>query len=508
MPTKLKIIKTGTEARDALTRGAKFFADCVGSTLGPFGQNFLLEKGNKITNDGATVAKELELKDEIEQRGLTHIRQATLEANQILGDGSTTASILAHKILMEAVRKLGSDKTAKGKMRPSEVLAQIEAERKDVTERLVAMTKPIESEDDLVKSARVSVGDEELGKLIGQAQWKLGKEGVLIAEDSNDLTCSVDYINGLYLDNGFGTSLVITDPENDCLSTKDTYVLLTDYTFGEKEGLLPILPAMKILANNMQAKNLVIVARAFGEAAVKHCMENIKTGFNVYPVNAPYTNQKEIMKDLAAVLGGRFVCTEDSDLESLQVSDFGFSTAFVAKRFSATVAGKTDDASKARIAKRVEDLQKKLKGAESQFEKKSIETRVAQLTAGFGIVKIGGTSESDQKYKKDKADDAVNAVRAAYQEGVVPGGGLAFKKIAEDMPDTAILKRPLMSIYEQIISSAPEGFMIEDWVQDPVKVLRVALEKACSVAGRLATAGGVTATERDKVRYMAEVNQE
>lgn len=506
--TPYKIIKRGTEARDALLRGANFFADCVKDTLGPFGQNFLLEKDNKVTNDGATVASELEMKDEIEQRGLTHLRQATLEANQILGDGSTTATILAQAIMKASIKRLGNDKTAKGKMRPSELIIQIEKERKDITEKLVAMATPVETEEDLIHSARVSVGDEELGSLIGQAQWKLGSEGVLMAEDTNALFSSVEYVNGLLLDNGFGTSLVITDQKNECLSVKDTYVLLTNYTFGTPDGLVPILPTMKIIANNLNAKNLIIVARAFGEQAIKHCMENIKTGFNVYPVNAPYTNQAEIMKDLAAVLGGRFVSTEDSELEDLQISDFGFSTDFVAKRFSATVAGVKDEQSRARIEKRIDELRKAFDGAESAFEKKNLETRIAQLSAGFGIVKIGAHSQSEQKYKKDKADDAVNAVRAAFQEGTVPGAGLAFKQIAEKMPDTAILKIPLMSIYEQIMVSAPEGFIVEEWVRDPVKVLRVALEKACSVAGRLATAGGATATERPRSRYVEEIPKE
>lgn len=501
MSTAHKVIKTGTEARDALVRGADFLANAVKRTLGPFGENFLLEKGNKITNDGDTVARELELKDEIEQRGLAHLRSATIEANQQLGDGSTTTTIFAQAILKEAVKLLGSSRTVMGKKKPAEVLAQIEKERKEVTDKLMAMAKPITTEQELIESARVSVGDEELAKLIGSAQFKLGPEGVLISEESNDLVSSVEFVSGLYLDNGFSSSLAINDLENDALVLKDTHVLLTNYTF---QSLAPILPIMEQLAK-AGVRQFIIIARAFSEEAIRHCLENGKKGFGVFPVNAPYTNQNEILKDLVAVVGGRYISTEESELDAIQLSDIGFTTNFIAKRFTASIAGTADEKSKQRIAKRIDELKKMQKASSSDFEKKNLAIRIAQLGAGFGIVKVGAPSQSEMKYKKDKVEDAVNAVRLSYQEGVVPGAGLAPKQIAEGMDDSAILKRPLLAIYEQIMFSAPEGFVIEEWVKDPVKVLRVALEKACSVAGRLATAGGATATERAKPKYVEEV---
>lgn len=499
MSTKFKIMKIGTSARNELIKGANFLADAVASTVGPFGANFFLEKGNKITNDGATIAREIELKNEIQHRGVVALREATLKANDEVGDGSTSTTILAQAILKEAVRFLGDDeKGIHGKKTPSEIIRQIESERKEVTEKLIAMSTPITTEAQLISSALVSVEDEELGKLIGSAQWELGKNGILIAEDTAERTSSFEKVKGLRIDNGFGTSFMINNHEKQTLEIENCGVIMTNHT------LQNLLPVKKVIDQYIKGgiNRIVIIARAFTEQAIKDCAENInRGGVFIYPINAPYTDQVEIMKDLASVLGGNFFHYEDRSLEDIQASDLGFAEKIIAKRYEAIITGSDDEKSQARIDNRIAELEAKYSGSVSEFEKRGLGERIAQLKSGFGIVKIGAQSDVERARIKDKADDAVNAVRAAYQEGVVAGAGLAFKEISEGLPETYILKRPLLSIYQQIMVRAPKDFVIEDWVKDPVKVLRIALEKACSVAGSFATAEGATATERDKPMY-------
>lgn len=501
---RFKKIKKGIEARDALIKGADFLGDCVRSTLGPNGQNFAIEKGNKVTNDGVTVAREIELKDEIEHRGVCLLKEAAIKTNDIVGDGTTTAIVLAQAITREAVRSLGKEGVV-GKKTPAEILKQIERERTEITEKLVSMATEIKTEEELINSAIVSVEDRELGKLIGEAQWKIGKEGVLIAEEVNERECSVEYVTGLRLDNGFGTSSVINNQEKQSLDVENASVILTNFTFDNLLGIKPLLEQL----NKTGVRDILLFGRAFSSNAVLSCMENIKNGFRIFPINAPYVDQAEVMKDLAAVLGGTFYHQEERELSDIQISDLGFAEKFIGKRYDAVIAGKADEKSQERISNRLKELEDKSAGSGSQFEKKGLRERIAQLKNGFAIIKIGAVSETERKYKKDKADDAVNAVRVALQEGTVPGAGLAFKTISESLSSDYILKKPLLSIYEQIVSSSPKDFVIEDWVRDPVKVLRVALENAASVAGTLATAGGAIAweNERDKIVVEQSANE-
>lgn len=508
---KSKVVLIGTEARNSLIKGANFLADAVKTTLGPYGQNFILEKGDRVTNDGVSIASEIELDNEVQNRGLMTLRKAAKDTNSEAGDGTTTAIVLAQAILSRAVTYLGDEqKGLTAKKTPAEIIKQIETERVEVTEKLEKMAEPIISEEQLIQSATVSVENEELGRLIGKAQWELGPDGILIAEDTAEKSSSVEKINGIRIDNGFGTSVVMNNQEKETLEVGKTHILLTNHTIqisdlaqqvnekGERFG--PVPPLMKLIIQlSRVSQSLVIVARAFTQDAIQVCVNNINSGsVKIYPLNAPYVDQSEIMKDMAAVVGGNFINSEAQTLEDINVSDLGLAGRVVASRYNAIITGEIDELSKQRVAKRIGELEERYAGSNSEFEKRNIKQRIAQLTNGFAIVKVGATSEVERKYKHDKVEDAVNAVRSAYQEGVVPGAGKAFENIAKDLPDTYLLKRPLMSIIEQIKATAPEGFVIGEWVKDPVKVLRVALKNACSVAGTLATAAGVVTTKRDK----------
>lgn len=502
-----QIIKKGVEARNAVIKGANFLADAVKSTLGPYGANALIEKGNRITNDGVTISREISagMKDELERRGAIVLHEAASKTNDQAGDGTTTAIILAQAILKEATSFLGSETTIGNKKSPTEIIKQIQSEKEVIEMRLMEMAEPIKSEEDLINSAIVSVEDKELGKLIGEAQWKLGKDGLLLAEETAERESSVEFVNGVRIDNGFGTSIAINNVEKQALELSNVKVILTNYTFPEGTGILPIMPVLKQVLE-MGSRDIVIVSRAFSETAIRQCMENQKTGFRIYPINAPYVDQNEVFKDLQAVLGGRYINTEDSKLEDIMISDVGFAEKILAKRYSAIFTGKIDEMSKKRVEERVEIIKKQIKTEVSDFHRKQLNTRLAQLTSGFGIVKIGATSETERKYKKDKAEDAVNAVRLALQDGTVKGAGLAFKEIAECLPDTYILKRPLMSIYQQIALTSPNDFVVESWVRDPIKVLMTALTNACSVAGTLASTAIVIAYENPKPKLV--VNDE
>jgi chaperonin GroEL len=493
---KSKVIKSGHEARNELIKGADFLADAVKRTLGPWGQNFLLEKGNRVTNDGVTIASEMEAPNEIQQRGLTILREAATKTNDRAGDGTTTAITLAQAILKEASRYLGDEtKQITAKKTPSEVIRQIEKERLEITGKLEQMTTPIESEESLINSATVSVEDRELGEMIGKTQWELGKDGYILAEETAERTCSVEKIHGIRIDNGFGTSVLVNNPEKQTLELEDTKVIITDHTL---QSLVPLQNVIDQLVK-ANCRNITIIARAFTPECIQVCLENInKGGVKIYPLNAPYTDQAEMMKDLGAVLGATFYHYEERALEDMQVSDVGFASKIIARRYDAIIAGKEDESTKERVSRRVENLKKELDGAVSDFVKNALEARISQLENGFAILKVGSTSEVERKRLKDKCDDAVNATRAAFQKGTVPGAGLAFKEISDGLPDTYILKRPLLSIYEQIRSTAPSDFEVPDWVRDPLIVLSTALESACSVAGTLAGAAGAIAMERDK----------
>lgn len=494
---KRKKLLTGAPARLALMNGAKTLADAVKLTLGPFSLHAAIEKGDEVIDDGVTVAREIVsgcIHDEIEQRGARMLLQVATKTEDITGDGTSTSIILGYETTKEASKFLDDGKSMIGKKTSAEVVQTIEEERKEVTKKLIAMAKPIKNEKHLIEVATVSATDPELGRLIGSTQFDLGPEGLIIAEETAERECSVQRVHGVRIDNGFGTSLLMNNQEKQSLEIGETRVLLTNFVMHD---LTPIQELGKSLARS-GVRSLVIVARAFGEQAIRDCLANIEKGFSIFPVNAPYTDMNEIMKDLSAVLGARYINTEDSTLEAVQMSDIGFAQKIVARRYDAVITGKEDDKIKVRVDKRIAELTESLKGTVSDFSRKHIESRIAQLTNGFAIVKVGATSEIRRKYLKRKADDAVGATRAALQEGVVAGGGLAFKKISDDLPDGYILKAPLTKIHEQIMNSSPKGFKIEAHVQDSLKVLRVALEQACSVASTFANAGIAIAEEKQR----------
>lgn len=489
----MKISTVGITARDKALKGATYVAEAVKSTLGPFGLNAMIEKGNRITNDGFTVSRELvdTVKDEIERRGAAILHEVSSKTNDQVGDATTSSEALALAIINEAIKFLPKEGKFGSKKTPAEMLRMIKTSKENVIEKLSKMVTPITSEQELINSAKVSVEDDELAQLIGKTQWELGKDGFILAEETPETKCSIQKVKGIRIDNGFGTSVLINNPEKQSLELTDVSVILTNHTLSDLNPIKQIIDQLIKLKRN----KIVIVARGFTSECIQVCLENHKNGVFFYPISAPYTNQAEIMRDMESALGGRYIDQEEGQLEDMNLSDVAFATKIVARRFDAIFTGSDDEKSNERVAKRVERLQKSCEGEVSEFEKKSLQARISQLTNGFAILKVGATSETERKYKKDKCDDAVNAVRLALQGGTVKGAGIAFKEISETLEEGDILKRPLLAIYEQIMSSAPEGFMIEEWVRDPFLVLKAALENACSGAGIFATANVVVANK-------------
>ncbi len=506
----MKINKIGTDARDAAIAGMSYVAKVVRSTIGPFGLNVATEKQNKITNDGFLISNELcnSIEDEFERRGALIAQEASGKTNEQVGDATSTAWALTEAIVKEAVKYLPDDKrVTKAKKTPAEVIKAINQAKIEVISHLEAFSTPITSKEDLIKSALVSVEDEDVAKLLGETQWELGPEGFIMAEEVNDTKSSIERVKGIRLDNGFGTSMVINNQEKNSLELTDTSILLTNYIVDIKELMLLKDKIFTPLINQKKL-GIVIIARAFTSEAIKACMESLRTGFAIYPVNAPYTDQTQVMKDIEAVIGGRHIDVEGSLLEDIDISDIGWAKRFAARQFDAVVTGEDNEASQERTLKRTEVLKQKLQGSQSDFEKRAIESRIAQLNSGFAILKVGSPSLTNRKRLKDKCDDAVNSVRYALKGGTVKGAGQAFKEISDKLPDDNILKRPLTCIYDQIINSAPEGWEIPSWVRDPMLTLKASLTNACDVSGAFASINGLVVTANPPKFNFDKLNEE
>ena len=318
---------------------------------------------------------------------------------------------------------------------------------------------------------------------------------MIIPEENAEPVCEVERVKGVRLDNGVATSMVFNDYEKHRLYVKKAMIFLTNNTLEKFPQSLE--DSINALVTTGQ-REFVIMAKAFSSDVVRAFMNvtNGDTGVKLYPMQAPYINQREIMKDLEATLGGRYIHDEGAELDSITPEDFGIADIVIGEQFTSQFVGQSTHETEERVKARVEVLKKELKGEPSKFQKKALETRIAQLENGFALLKIGSTSDTDRKYLFDKAEDAVNTVRSAFQEGTVPGAGLSYKQISEEFDDDSILKKALLAPHKQIMENAGGEFEVDDWVRNSAKVDRVALENACRVASTLVTVGGVVVQEK------------
>lgn len=507
---KKKIILVGPKATAEVFAGVKYAANIVAKTLGPFGRNFASGvRGGPvaISNDGVSLLKEIEGPTEIQDLGVRAVREAATKTNDAAGDGTSTAAVLTNAVL-EILP--APDPEIVGYKAPVELIEQIKKEKDIVVAKLKEMATPVETEQQLVEVARVSGEYKDLAEIIGKAQFTVGKYGTVLCEEDNAATDSVEYIHGVRIDNGYSSSRIITNQERQSLEVEDVYVILTNKVFHGASFGNELKNVWEFLAKKA-VTNVVIMARAFDDAAIGYCVKNITTqgAMNIFPINAPYVDQNEIMEDLAAVLGAKYINVEERNIESMTGSDVGHASKIVAKRFEGIVTGYptgTDEMVDNRVAARIEHIEKKLTGKVSEFEKRNLEQRLSQLKAGTAIIKVGADTEQERRHKKDKVEDAVNAVKWAHREGTVPGGGKALALIAHGLPDDFLLKKALTVPHEQIMSMAPKHFVIHDWVRDPVKVVYTALTNACDIAASLATTEVAINFEREKPQYVTKVD--
>lgn len=505
---KKKIFVSGAEAHKKIKSGIDLLVDTVKVTLGPYGRNFASGvRGGAVhsSNDGVSLAKEIEGRDVFEDVSVRAVREVATKTVDIAGDGTTTAMVLVQAIF----KAVGYDPEVFSQMSPGELKKKLKEETKEVVEKLEGMSEKVTSREQMIEVVKVSVEDQALAELIGGTQWDVGENGTVMAEEHNAVTDSVERINGVRIDNGFGTSRIVNNQEKQTLELADMHILVTNHVFNTAKMVADLKPLFdQLIAKG--TKGVILVGRAFDDTAIGLCVKNIQNGFGLYPINAPYTDQDNVMEDLAAVVGGKYIKASERNLASVQLSDFGFTPKIVAGRFEGIITGQVaglDARIDVLVDARVDTIREKLQGEVTPFDRRQLETRLAQLTGGTAVIRVGAETEQERKYKKDKVDDAVAAARAAIKYGVVPGGGMALKTIAEGLPDTYLLKNALSAPYEQIMANAGRVFEVPEWVKDPLQVVRVGLEKASSIARELLTTEVLVNYEEEKPMWVKKADE-
>jgi len=494
MNTNKRVVLKDYEAREKLIKGADFLADIVGSTIGPGGRNVVMGvRGGTphITNDGVSIAKEIFLDDEIEDLGARMIREAALRANDKAGDGTTTATVLAQAIIHEAASKLPKPGVIGG-ANPIQLKRQIDQACKEVVAELRAMAKPVETEDDLVNVATISVESEEHGKLIGEMAYEIGKDGAIIVERNHVAAVTGEMVNAFRMSGGFALSQMINDFEKVEVRAENCPVLVTDHTINTLKDLeAPLGELVRVDGKRW----IVIVAKNFGPQAITDILANAKQNVQIVAINAQYLHQKDILQDLAAYLGATFIDCEGDDITATRKEHFGSVDLLRATRGESYFVGGGGVVEQ--IYNRIDEIRAQQTQERSDHEKAWLDKRIAALSGSIALIKVGAMTEQEENYWKDKIDDAVNAVKWAHKEGVVPGAGTALKTIAETL-ETNILTEALKAPYNKIKANLGEEPKVDETVIDPVKVTITALENACSVAGTFITNGAAINTRFPK----------
>lgn len=517
-----KQILFGEEARNAIHAGLKKSAQAVKVTLGPRGRNVVLEKaygGPRITNDGVSIAKEISFKDRFENMGAEMVKEVANKSNDVAGDGTTTSVVLLEALVDEGVASI--TKGANAMM----IRSGMEQARDAAVKELKEMAKPVAGRSDIEQIASISAESEELGRIIAETIEKVGKNGVVTVEESQGTELSYEVVEGMQTDKGYVSPYFITNPERMEAEARDVQVLVTDKKISNIQDLLPFLE--KVAATGR--KDLVIVADEFeGDSLSTFILNKVRGTFNILPVKAPgFGNlKKEMLADIAAIVGAE-VLTGDTGMtfENADVSILGSAKRVIASKDATTFVG--GSGKKADIAARVSQLETLASKASSKFDREKLEERIAKLTGGVAVIRVGAATETEMKYLKDKIDDAVKATKASIEEGIVPGGGTALAKVSRmlrvedwdfDNEDEklgfAIVGRALEAPLRQILANAGkgngsaivkrvqegEGFggydalkgeevadMTKAGIIDPVKVTRSAVENAVSSASILLT---------------------
>jgi chaperonin GroEL len=525
-----KDVKFSTDARDRMLKGINTLANAVRVTLGPKGRNVVIEKSYgapRITKDGVTVAKEIELSDAFENMGARLVRDVAARTNDEAGDGTTTATVLAQAIVKEGMKAVAAG------MNPMDLKRGIDKAVKAVTAEVKAMSRPVGDTAEIAKVGTISAnGETAIGQQIADAMAKVGNEGVITVEENKGLETETDVVEGMQFDRGYLSPYFITDAAKMTATLDDCVILLHEKKLSSLASMVPLLEAV------MQAeKQLLVVAEDIdGEALATLVVNKLRGGLKVAGVKAPGfgDRRKAMLQDLAVLTGGQVISEElGIKLENVTMDMLGQAKKVVLTKDKTTVIDGAGD--KTAITARVSQIRAQIEETTSDYDKEKLQERLAKLVGGIAVIKVGGATEIEVKERKDRVEDALNATRAAVQEGVVPGGGVALVhagKIlqgltgdnADQTAGIAIVRKALQAPLRQIATNAgvdgsvvagkiaendsksfgydaqaeAYGDMLKAGVIDPTKVVRIALEYAASVAGLLITTEAMVADKPAK----------
>ncbi|GAA0669967.1 chaperonin GroEL [Sphingomonas insulae] len=514
-----KDVKFGRDARERILRGVDILADAVKVTLGPKGRNVVIDKSfgaPRITKDGVTVAKEIELKDKFENMGAQMVREVASKTNDIAGDGTTTATVLAQAIVREGMKSVAAG------MNPMDLKRGIDIAVTKVVEDIKARSKPVSGSAEVAQVGIISAnGDREVGEKIAEAMEKVGKEGVITVEEAKGLDFELDVVEGMQFDRGYLSPYFITNPEKMTVELADPYILIHEKKLSNLQAMLPILEAVV-----QSGRPLLIIAEDIeGEALATLVVNKLRGGLKVAAVKAPGfgDRRKAMLEDIAILTKGEMI-SEDLGikLENVTVGMLGTAKRVTIDKDNTTIidgAGEADS-----IKGRTEAIRAQIENTTSDYDREKLQERLAKLAGGVAVIKVGGSTEVEVKERKDRVDDALHATRAAVEEGIVPGGGTALLYATKALEGVTgvnddqtrgvdIVRKSLTALVRQIAQNAGHdgavvsgklldqsdtsfGFnastdtyenLVTAGVIDPTKVVRTALQNAASVAGLLIT---------------------
>ena len=528
-----KELKHGTDARIALAEGVNKLADTVKITLGPKGRNVVLDKtygAPTITNDGVTIAKEIELEDAFENMGAQLVKEVATKTNDVAGDGTTTATVLAQAMINEGMKNLAAGANPivlrKGMKKATDV----------AVEAIQAMSTPVQGKDHIEKVATVSSSDEKVGAMIADAMEKVSKDGVITIEESKTMLTELDLVEGMQFDRGYISAYMATDMDKMEANLEDPFILITDKKISTIQDILPVLEQIV----KMGAKLLIIAEDVEGEALTTLIVNKLRGTFNVVAVKAPGygDRRKDMLQDIAILTGGTVISDQlGLELKDARMAQLGRAKSVkVTKENTVIVDGLGD---KAEIDARAAQIKAQLAETTSEFDKEKLQERLAKISGGVAVIRVGAATETEMKEAKLRMEDALNATRAAVEEGIVAGGGTAYIAASKEVAKLVAtlegdektgaqivqkaLESPLYYIAENaglegavIVNKVKEakkgiGFdaykeeyvdMVKSGILDPAKVTRTALQNATSVASTLLTTESVVANIKEPAPAM------
>ena len=522
-----KIIKFNEDARKALEVGVDTLADAVKITLGPKGRNVVLDRGfgaPMITNDGVTIAKEIELKDPIENLGAQIVKEVATKSNDVAGDGTTTATVLAQALIKEGLKMVASGAN------PVFIRRGMELASKKVIEELTKRAKKVESNEEIAQVGAISAGDVEIGQLIAQAMEKVGESGVITVEEARSLDTTLDVVEGMQFDNGYLSPYMVSDSERMVVEMDNPFILITDKKIANMKELLPILEKTVELGRPM----LIIAEDVEGEALATLVVNKLRGTLNIAAVKAPAfgDRRKAMLQDIAILTGGEVISEEKGiKLETADINFLGQAKKVRITKDNTVIVdglGEKDD-----IQARIGQIKNAIAETTSDYDKEKLQERLAKLAGGVAVIKVGAATETEMKERKLRIEDALNATKAAVEEGIVAGGGTILIQIAKDIEDfklegeeglgVEIVKKALSAPLRQIVVNAGidagvviekvrnsengTGFdaakeeyvdMVKAGIIDPAKVTRSAIQNAVSVSSVLLTTEVAVGNEKEE----------